>query len=229
MRLNRRAALASLALVTLSAFGCGGAPDLPAPEVVKKASDALKTVNSLHFKLASAGGKMAIGSGLAASTIEGDVIRPDRLKGTAVSTFGKVTVEISFIAIGTQQFITNPLTKQWEKLPTPGSAANLLDPDHGAPLLLTQVGNLRKATNDTVAGVECYHVVGDLSASLVAGLVGASGVSGTLAGDVWVATTDLLPRRIHLTGPVTSDEPPQIQRVLDLSNFNESITIESPV
>ena len=204
-------------------------PDLTAGDIVQQSSTALKAVKAVHFKLSSTGGMMAIGTGLVARSIEGDVIQPDRLKGTAVSTFGKVTVEINFVVIGTRQFITNPITKQWQALPATDAAPNLLDPDKGAAFLLSQATNLTKLGNETVGGTDCYHLTATIPATLIAGLVGAAGSASLLASDIWIATSDSLPRQINLAGPVTTDEPPAIQRVLELSNFNESITIDPPV
>jgi hypothetical protein len=227
--LGRRRFLISTAVVAIGVFGCSPAqPELSATDIVKKSSDALKTVKSAHFKLSSTGGMMAIGTGLLAKSIEGDVVQPDRLKGTATSTFGKITVEISFISVGGQQFITNPITKKWEKLPGSQASPNLLDPDKGAPKLLTQAQNLKKVANESIDGVDCYHVTGDVPSSLVAGLIGAQGNDTALSGEIWIGTTDFLPRKIHLTGKVTPDEPPQIERVLELANFNESIQIDPP-
>jgi hypothetical protein len=224
-------ALGLFALAGLTAVSCASQPppELTASDVLQKASDALKKVKAAHFKLSATGGMMAIGTGLVAKTIEGDVIQPDRLRGTAVSTFGKVTVEIGFIFVGANQFITNPITKQWEKLPDAGTAPNLLDPDRGASILLKQATNLQKLSNEHVAGVDCYHVTGDVPSTLVASLVGASGTTSALAGDVWVGVADFLPRQIRLNGAVTADEPPQIQRLLELSAFDESVTIDPPV
>jgi len=223
-----------LAVVLVAAAGIPAcqpakAPEITADDVVKKASDALKTVTAVHFKLASTDGNMSIGSGLFANTIEGDVVKPDRLKGTAKGTFGKVTVEIGFVVVGTRQYITNPLTKTWQALPEAGAAPNLLDPDHGAAVLLTKAQNLKKLANETIAGIECYHLTADIPAGLVAGLVGANGSTNALASDLWIALSDGLPRQIHLVGTVTADEPPKIQRTLELSSFNESIAIDAPI
>jgi hypothetical protein len=230
-KLSRRSVLAVLTVAALGIPSCQPTkpPELTAEDVVKKASDALKSVTSVHFKLSSTGGMMSIGSGLVAKTIDGDVVKPDRLKGTAVSTFGKVTVEISFVIIGTRQFITNPITKTWQALPASGAAPNLLDPDRGAAVLLTKAQDLKKLANETIAGVECYHLTAAIPATLVAGLVGANGSAVVLASDLWMATSDSLPRQIRLVGTVTAEEPPEIQRVLELSSFNETMTIDPPV
>ncbi len=228
--LTRRSMLGVLVVAGLSSVGCSivKPADLAPADIMSKASDALKAVKSAHFKVSSTNGMMAIGTGLVAQSIEGDVAQPDRLQGKAVSTFGRVTVEISFIIVGTKQFITNPITKKWEPVPGGGSAPNLLDPDKGASLLLRQVANLKKLPNEAVAGVDCYHLSGDVSSSLVAGMVGGTGDSRTLSGDIWIATTDFLLRQIHLVGPVAASEPPAIERVLAFSNFNESVVIDPP-
>ncbi len=227
--LTRRTLLGSFVLASLSG-GCFLRPpvELSAADVMSRASDALRKVNSVHFKLTSTGGMMAIGTGLAARSIEGDVVRPDRLKATAVSTFGSLTVTLGFMVVGTRAYITNPITKKWEELPGAAGAPNLLDPDRGASALLKQVTQLKKLGNETVDGVECYHVGGIVGASLIAGLVGAPGSSNSLAGDVWVGTSDFLVRQIRLAGAIGSNEPAQIERTLVLSKYNESVTIEPP-
>jgi hypothetical protein len=229
--MNRRGALVAMIATGLLGTGCflSKPPELNADQVVAKAADALKTVQSVHFKVESTKGMMAIGAGLVARAIEGDVVKPDRLQGKATGTFGRVTVEISFVFVGGQGYITNPITKKWEALPGAGRATNLLDPDRGASLLLTKVSKLQKLANESVGGVDCYHLTGDVDASLVAGLVGSTASVPTLTGDLWVGSADFLLRQIHLVGPVSTNEPPEIERVLNLSNFNEQVAINSPI
>lgn len=228
-RLNRRSALALLA-AALASSACRNAtsPELSAGDVLSKSSEALARVKSVHFTLTSENGMMAIGTGLVAKTIEGDVIQPDRLKGQATSTFGRLTVQIGFIEVGDKKYVTNPITKQWQEIPGGSAAPNLLDPARGAPAALKQAANPRKLANVTVGGVDCYHVTGQISSSLVAGLVGLPGTGAPLASDLWVGTSDLLPRQISLAGPVTTNEPPEIKRSLVLSHYDEQITIEPP-
>ncbi len=230
-KLNRRAALAGLFLTGLAAAGCSGqkSPELTAGQIMQQSSDALKKVQTLHFRLTSANGKMVIGTGLAAQLVEGDVAQPDRLKGSATATFGKVIVDIGFVIIGSQEYFTNPVTKAWQKLPANSDAPNLLDPQRGAPVLLSQATNLQKLANENVGGVDCFHVQGTVPSKLVAGLIGGKGSANTLAGDIWVGAADFLPRQIRLDGPVSVDEPPEIQRTLELSNFGETITIDPPM
>ena len=204
------------------------APELSAAEVIQKASAALGSVKSVHFKLTATNGMMAIGDGFAAKSVEGDVLKPDRLKGTAVSSFGNLTVDLGFMVIGSKQYVTNPVTKQWQAMPGANAAPNLLDPNRGAAALLRQISDPKKLANETVDNVDCYHLTGQLAASLLAGLVGATGTSNRLNGELWIATKDFLVRQVHLVGPIAKNEPPQIQRTLDLSNYGESVTIDPP-
>jgi hypothetical protein len=229
---SRRAMLRALAAAgaSLATVACGraGPPALTAQQVLQKASAALRQVKSLHFVLTATGGLMTVGSGLAAKQLEGDAAQPDRLKVTATATFGKMTVDLGLIVIGNQQYITNPITKQWQALPGAVAAPNLLDPRHGAAALLGQATDLQKLANETVNGVDTYHISGHLAAARVAALVGGTPTTGSLAGDVWVGSSDFLVRQIRLVGPVTTDEPPGIQRLLVLSNFNETVSITAP-
>jgi LppX_LprAFG lipoprotein len=230
-KLNRRAALAGLVLTGLAAAGCGGQKpaELTAGQIMQQSSDALKKVQTLHFRLNSANGKMVIGTGLAAQSVEGDVAQPDRLKGSATASFGKVTVDIAFVIIGSHEYITNPVTKRWQQINANSEAPNLLDPQRGAPVLLSQATNLQKLANENVGGADCFHIQGTVPSTLVAGLVGGKGSANTLAGDIWVGAADFLPHQIRLNGPVSADEPPEIQRTLELSNFGETITIDPPM
>lgn len=114
-------------------------------------------------------------------------------------------------------------------MPDSATAPNLLDPEHGAPALLKQVNDLKKLSNASVDGVDCYHLTGKVAASLIAGLVGASGSTDALSGDLWVGAKDFLVRQIRLIGPIATNEPPGIERTLVLSNFNETVTIDAPV
>ncbi|MGH2458460.1 MAG: LppX_LprAFG lipoprotein [Chloroflexota bacterium] len=230
MRVSRRVFTGTIAVAALCDGCAARSPaELSPADVVAKASAALAAVKSVHFKLTSTGGMMAIGSGLAAGSIEGDVLRPDRLKGTAVSSFGKLTIDLGFMVVGTHQYITNPISKQWEEVPTPVTAPNLLDPQRGAPALLKQVTNLKRLADASIGGVACYHLSGKIAASLIAGLVGAAGSTNLLDGELWVGTTDFLTRQIHLIGPIATNEPPGIERTLILSSFNETLTIDAPV
>jgi LppX_LprAFG lipoprotein len=228
---SRRSVLGALAVTALSSTACFGqkAADLTPEVVVQKSSDALKQVNSVHFKLSATGGMMAIGTGLVAKSIEGDVVKPDRLKGNATSTFGKVTVDVAFVIVGGHQYITNPITKKWQEVPNAQPAPNLLDPERGAAALLKQVTDVKKLENEKIDGTDCYHLAGKVTSTLVAGLVGATGTESKLDGDLWIGATDFLVRQLGLAGPVTSDEPPAIKRMLQLTSYNEAVAIEAPV
>lgn len=228
--ISRRKALAAVAVAGLSATACfkQKTPELSAPDIMTRSSEALAKAKSVHFVINSTNGMMSIGTGLVAKTIEGDVVQPDRLKGQATSTFGRITVQIGFVEVGDKQYITNPITKKWQEVPGSQPAPNLLDPNKGAPAALKQATDLKKLGNENVGGIDCYHVTGKISSALIAGLVGLPGTSAALASDIWVGVSDLLPRRISLDGPVTKNEPPNIKRTVDLSNYNEQVTIDPP-
>jgi hypothetical protein len=228
--LNRRTALGVLALGGLAVAACSGqkTPELTASDIIGKASDALKSVKSVHFSLVATGGTMVIGGGLPAKNIEGDAVQPDRIKGMAASTFGNVNVQIAFVIIGSDEYVTNPITKQWQEVPGNATAPNLLDPQQGAGALLKKATELKKLTDETVSGTDCYHLSGKLNGTLIAGLIGSKGLDTPLPSEVWIGKSDFFPRQLKLVGPITAEEPPAIQRVLALSQFNETVTIDPP-
>lgn len=229
--INRRSVLAVITLSGLATAGCI-APrpaELTATDIVNKGSDALGTVKSVHFTLTATNGAMVIGGSLPAREIAGDIVRPDRIKGTATSTFGNLTVQIGFAVIGNQEYVTNPISKQWQAVPGQVTAPNLLDPKNGAAVLLKHMTGLQKLADGAVNGTDCYHLSATLDGSLIASLIGAKGSQNSLAGEIWFAKSDFLIRQLNLAGPITADEPPKISRVLTLSQYNESITIDPPV
>lgn len=228
--LTRRAVLGAVVAAGLAPLACSRpqSTELTPAQIMQKSSSALGTVTSVHFTLASTNGKMAVGSGLAVQSIEGDVVKPDRLKANATGSFGSVTVDVGMIQVGTHQYITNPITKRWQEVPGAQPAPNLLDPRRGAPAILQQATQLKKLGNETIQGTDCYHLTGKIAAAPIAGLLGTTATTDTLDGDVWIGTKDFLVRQISLTGPITTGEPPKIQRVLSLSRFNEAMTIDAP-
>ena len=113
--------LALACILALLLGACGSANNTPdAHTLISQAQTAIQKVSSYHFSLAvdnpGTGGELTIKSA------NGDILVPDKLKALAnVLVFNSV-VQVQMISIGSQQYVTNPLTGSW--MPTSG----LLDP-----------------------------------------------------------------------------------------------------
>ena len=126
----RRSKLVTLALcllVTIAlSIGCAKSTtttttttpaSLTATQVISKASDKLDTINSFHCTLDQTGGGTPIGMGMEMTKVDGDIVRPDRLKATVTGMVSGISMGIQMISVGKVTYMTNPLTGNWEQLP----------------------------------------------------------------------------------------------------------------
>ena len=102
------------------------------------------STNSLHLVIELSGKLTYLDSPptLVLKRAEGDLLRPDRVRAIIkVSSFGFVS-EVAVLGLGDEQYVTNPLNQQWEKLP-PGQGwifdpTLIFDPQHGIKSILNQ-------------------------------------------------------------------------------------------
>ena len=94
-------------------------PNLSAEEIVNRSSQAMLAINTLHFTIDLTGSLDYIDRPptTALKHVDGDLFRPDKVRGLVkVSSLGIVT-EIGLISIKGQSYVTNPLNQRWEILP----------------------------------------------------------------------------------------------------------------
>jgi hypothetical protein len=238
--MNKRSKLAiiALCLVTLVLFGgCSKSTttanttttaSLTAAQIISQASDKLDAVNSFHCTLDQTGGGTPIGSGVEMTKVDGDIVKPDKLQATLTGTISGMSVTIKMISVGTVTYMTNPLSNSWEQLPTEFAILSVFNPSTGVTAIMRGITGLTKLSDAQSAGVNCYHLSGNIDSANLSPITGSS-VPGTAIGvELWIGKDDLLVRSIKLTGQITATEAPGIIRTLNLSNFNETLNIALP-
>ena len=237
--MNKRSKLATIALCLVSLvtlIGCSTstttvtttAASLTASQVISQASDKLDAVNSFHCTLDQTGGGTPIGSGVEMTKVNGDIVKPDKLQATLTGTVSGMSVTIQMISVGTVTYMTNPLTNSWEQLPTEFAVLSVFNPNTGVTAIMRGITSLSKLSDEQLAGVNCYHLSGNIDSANLSPITGSS-VPGTAIGvELWVGKDDLLVRSIKLTGQITATEVQGIVRTLSLSNFNETLNIALP-
>jgi hypothetical protein len=237
--MNKRSKLATIALCLVSLvtlIGCSTstttvtttAASLTASQVISQASDKLDAVNSFHCTLDQTGGGTPIGSGVEMAKVNGDIVKPDKLQATLTGTVSGMSVTIQMISVGTVTYMTNPLTNSWEQLPTEFAVLSVFNPNTGVTAIMRGITSLSKLSDEQLAGVNCYHLSGNIDSANLSPITGSS-VPGTAIGvELWVGKDDLLVRSIKLTGQITATEVQGIVRTLSLSNFNETLNIALP-
>ena len=237
--MNKRSKLATIALCLVSLvtlIGCSTsttattttAASLTASQVISQASDKLDAVNSFHCTLDQTGGGTPIGSGVEMAKVNGDIVKPDKLQATLTGTVSGMSVTIQMISVGTVTYMTNPLTNSWEQLPTEFAVLSVFNPNTGVTAIMRGITSLSKLSDEQLAGVNCYHLSGNIDSANLSPITGSS-VPGTAIGvELWAGKDDLLVRSIKLTGQITATEVQGIVRTLSLSNFNETLNIALP-
>jgi hypothetical protein len=160
--------------------------------------------------------------------VDGDTVKPDKLQATLTGTVSGMSVTIKMISIGTVTYMTNPLSNSWEQLPTEFAILSVFNPNTGITAIMRGITGLTKLSDAQSAGVDCYHLSGNIDSANLSPITGSS-VPGTSIGvELWIGKDDLLVRSIKLTGQITATEVPGIVRTLNLSNFNETLNIALP-
>jgi hypothetical protein len=195
-------------------------------------------VNSLHFVIEISGQLAYLDNPptMALKRAEGDVVRPDRMRALVkVFSFG-VTSEVGIIGLGSEQYVTNPLNQQWEKLP-PGQGwyfdpAMLFDAEYGIEAILKETDWTYGVRGDT--GVEqeadepAGHVLhGQLPGERLALLTSGMVAPGEVTVDIWVHEQDASVQRIQIV-ELESDPENPTSWLIEFSALDEAVNIEAP-
>lgn len=203
--------------------------DPPVAEIRTRSADAMAQLKSFHFTLEVLNGTMPLGGGLAATSVDGTVAAPDRLQMTVKARAANMPVELRVVGIGDRQYLTNPLTSQWQDATGTLALPRLLDPERGIAATLRQATALEKRGRASQGGVDMFHLAGPVPAEHLARTVGAGQpAGGSVQTELWVGAADYRLRRARLVGAIVADESPTLERVLTLSDFDAPTQIEAP-
>jgi hypothetical protein len=246
-RLERLALVALIVALFALLAGCGdGEPTptvsptaaptaTPTPDpaaILRQAGAAMQGLNSAHFTISRSGGPAYLDEegSLVFTSAEGDFVAPDAIQAEVIVAGPGLALTVSTVAIGSDQWITNPLNEQWEKLP-PGWGFNpaiLFDPEQGWESLLdedvsniTLIGLVDQGDQSlyqlraTAAGERIRTVTGGITAS-----------DEAITVEIWVDPATLLVHRLHFVTGSPTGEP--TEWILDFSQFDRPLTIEPP-
>ncbi len=216
MREHRRSARL-LAFAAAMAFGtallgCGRPPPptpspaptmTPTPDpaaILREAGGAMADLKTVRWTMTRAGGPAyldATGT-LNLTSASGDYAAPDAMRGTIRVQGPGINLELQTIAIGPEQWVTNPLSGRWEKLP-PGWGFNpaiLFDKAFGLePLLREDVVSARIVDVGGEDGVSVAQIEAEVAGERVAALTAGLAQDASIAATIWI---DLATRRITM-------------------------------
>jgi hypothetical protein len=162
--------------------------------------------------------------------VEGDVVAPDRLQAEAMVRTPVGNTPVAYIAVGDRQWLTNPLTRQWEPAPAAavgGGVGGMFDPDTGIGAMLADMEAPEIRGEDSIAGEASVRLGGSLPGVLLAGFAADLAAVDRLDVELSIGTADDRIRRIVVREP-PYDATAATWR-FDLSRFDEPISIEPPL
>ncbi len=201
-----------------------------AQQLISQAQDEIQHVKSYHFTLTT----LHPGPPSAYSTLinkaDGDIQVPDKLQAKANAITLGFTISTQIIAIGNQQYYTNPFTGSWTQ------TTNLLDPrtitnaHTGVAGILGHLQHPSKPMDNNIDGVPCWGITGQLDASYLSVITGQAMQPGNLLSAViCIGKSDTLPYLISVQGIALQGDQVQTLRTFKLSHFNESLMISTPL
>jgi hypothetical protein len=220
------AALAALLALVLVAAGCGGGSGPTAEELVSQTAEQTGALTSFHL-IVDIQHVPTSGSGLGLSFVDGDVAVPDRLSARVSGTFLGLPVSTDLIVVGSDFFLKVPFSG-WRKIDVDTVPVAFFDPGTGVLAVIEGATGLTRDGSEEVAGTDCYRLRGTVDAASLEPLLPEAEGNGSVALELWIGKDDLLLRRLRLDGPVSPSEPAEAERTIELSAFDEPVSITAP-
>ncbi len=240
-----RSTLLLLAITTLTcvlvaaACGVGGAgveevatpTPTPPPDpslILQDAADRFQALDFFTFTMSHENGGTPIAFGLLMEDVTGQVVAPDRLEAEIGAWAGGFFFDVSLVAIGEETWLTNPFTDEFEIIERGIVSAALLDPKTGISGIIRDAKDPVLAGETSLDGIPTYHVTSVIDSAQLTSI--APGAEPGLPIDVglWVGVDDSLVYKIHMIGPMSSDEDPNITRTILPSDFDIPTEIQPP-
>jgi len=228
----RRAGIRLLLALAVVSVACSAAPAVEptGEELRSRSADAMAQLRTVHVALDVLNGTMPLGGGLAATSIDGAIAAPDRLQMTVKARAANMPVELRVVGVGERHYMTNPLTNQWQDATGALALPRLLDPSGGLAATLRQATTLEKSGRASQGGIDSFQMAGAVPAEQLARLVGSTQpAAGAVQTELWIAAADYRLHRVRLVGAIVAGEPPALERVLTLSQFDAAVQIDAPL
>ena len=208
-------------------------PALSPLEILTQAAEVMLSIDSLHFGIERDGALTYIDADqmLAFKRAEGDIRLPDQMRATVRVITAFTPVEIGMVALGEDQYATDPVTGEWDRLPPEWGQLNLVvlfDPETGLQRLLKDgIFDLTLVGIEEIDGQPHYRISGRASGErmnhMTLGFIG----HGDVELDVWVSTADHHTRRLRIVDTATDPEDPTTW-ILEFSDPGQPVEIEAP-
>jgi hypothetical protein len=212
----------------LVAAACQPAPPAPRPptadEVVQRAAEAARGLETVQIVLANEGVTAPIASGLGLVRAEGKLKRPNDAQLKLRLMFGSNILETELRALDGKTYVRNPLGSRFEEM-TGTQRIALLDPEKGMASVVPTIVEPKLLEPQTDNGIKHQSIQGQLPSASVSKLIGGTPTGNSIAVDALVRETDWQIARLRLAGAALQGDQPEAVRLITLSAWNQPVTI----
>ena len=199
--------------------------DPKAKALIESAAERFSKVGSVKFELTVENGAIDLGSGIVVNNLVGVVASPDRAHLMSTVQMDQAIVELELIKIGSDLYLLNPFSEQWQLLPPGSSNLELLD-QFAAAEVFRRASDLMYVGQGSLGGVEAHQLRATLTPESLVPLLGTVLGEKPIVSDIWIDVEEELPRQILLTIESAAGDP--LQAKITLSEFDEPVTIDPP-
>jgi lipoprotein LprG len=225
--------LFGLLLAGLLLTACGAnVPQIPPAEAITRAGEAMLQAPSFHFKIDLSGTPVMLNQAthLSLRSAEGDFARPNQMGVHLKVLLAVAAAELDMIALGTEQYLTNVLTRQWEVLPPEFgfNPAVMFDPQVGLEQLLKAgLDSAQWIGAETIDGKSLLHLRGSISGERLQGMSSGLISQGPIAVDLWLEPETYLPRKAVIVDTNSDPEKPTTW-TMTFSSYGKDVNITAP-
>ena len=201
----------------------------PAEDLRTQTIDILQGLSSVAFHVTHPNEPTDMGNGLTLTSVDGVASFPNQADMTAEGAVGRVNVTFGIVQIGDTTYMRGPIGDRWSTIDPSSLPFDFKGMNNSVADALTNAENIQSSAGAAIDGTETWVLHGNITSDDLTGLVPAAASGLPLEVSVWVRRSDGLPIRVVLQGAVIEADPETIVRHLDLSEFNEPVTIEPPI
>ncbi len=205
-------------------------PPLDAEAVLRRAAKRMLGLRSATFVLDHRKGSTSLFPGVELTKASGVVDIPDKYRVVveAQSTTPKAFIEVTVVSVDGEVRMTDFFTGRGRVVP------QSVWPVDFSQLGVTVAEIIRAVTlpellgTETVGGLETWHIRGAIKAQELAGLVPGAGEGSDVGVDLWVEMPGGLLVQVLISGPILSNDIPDVERLLTLGDFDLPVVIDLP-
>lgn len=243
--MKRQLFLLFLTIMAMVLIACGGSeppeptatpiPPTPTPDpaaIVREAGAAMSSLASVQFDIQRSGGPAYIDAdGLFnINQAVGQYAAPDSAAAALDVSGPGLNIKVETVAIGKEQWLTNFLNQQWEKLPA-GFGFNpavLFGPQGWQAILAENVVAVSPLREEQLEGHDFYVIDATVEGERVRAVTAnAAGSEEPVVLTLWIDPVTHYIHQATFSTPSKGAEPSDW--LLKFSAFNEPVTIEPPI